>query len=75
MRVRSDSQATRGRQREHELETAKMAHLRECARLASEMQEALTAVLGDWVLGDDIAGTGLSGRELGTLRAVAGYAE
>lgn len=57
------------------LDKLKRAHLRDCVRLAEEMQRTLSLTLGDWVLGDDIAGTGLSNRELALLRAVAGYEE
>lgn len=56
----------------YRLELSKLAHLKECAQLAHEMQRALTDVFGATMPGPDATGTGLGQRELDVLLEVLG---
>lgn len=58
---------------ERQLKLAMLSHLKECASVAIEMQQAVSDVLTGWVLSDDVAGTGLGREELRALLDVAGY--
>lgn len=54
------------------LAIAKSYHLRECLSTAIEMQKGLADALGQWLLSECTAGTGLSKAELKTLIEVSG---
>lgn len=56
----------------HALRIAELAHLRECAQLAHEMQQAVGDAVGEVWIGPDAAGTGLGQKELDVLLEVLG---
>lgn len=74
-KTRAESEGTDRAKRltECQLKIAMLAHLKECASVAIEMQLAVNDVLTGWILSDDVAGTGLGRHELEALLDVAGY--
>lgn len=74
MLARAESQGTERAQgnARHALRVAELAHLRECAQLAHEMQVAVTDAVGEWFVGPDARGTGLGQREVDVLLEVLG---
>lgn len=60
------------RMREHELQVATLAHLRELAHLGDEMRAAMIEALGTWAIQSGVAAPGLSQREVEVIAQVSG---